>query len=531
MKANRAFLIILLLAVNIMATSLVVTADITTDTIWDTDTVLINKEYFEVKENARLTIAPGTHVVFLKDISIITVKGTISAIGALNDSIYITRKNPTDSWQGIRLVSRNRSPFNPDTSFFEYCSLRNAFYFPTDVLYQRQGGILYSGAGNYVSVRNCTIADVQGDIGGAVFCDSGSTVKVKNSCFTRNKTERNGAVSGGGAIMTCDSGIVSLSVENCRFDYNSSRNGGAVRIGNGTSAEFNNCIFYRDSTYKINPGANELCGGALAIFGKNTVITLRNCLMYFCSSYLKGGAIYSYGAILKVINCTIVQNSSTYGGGCSLNGNSFSISPTFINTIIDGNGTVGNLPRDSAGCGVYLDSLAAPVFKNCHMNDTVYNYKVQPLKGELVNSKYCLTDFAWAMNPKISDTTPDGYQLYKYDSAIDAGTADTSGLGLPEFDLAGNKRINGTTIDIGAFEYYKGASTLPYTLNRKSLPMFTSGEMAVYTFRGQKLKVFKSNSSFETVQEFVRNKYPSGIYLVTLSSSGKLLWSKNILVK
>ena len=56
-----------------------------------------------------------------------------------------------------------------------------------------------------------------------------------------------------------------------------------VLYESGKSAEINSCIFYRDTTYSVNPHLNYK-GGALAIFGPADV-TLRNCLVFFCRSF------------------------------------------------------------------------------------------------------------------------------------------------------------------------------------------------------------------------------------------------------
>jgi len=53
------------------------------------------------------------------------------------------------------------------------------------------------------------------------------------------------------------------------------------------------------------------------------------------------------------------------------------------------------------------------------------------------------------------------YALMEDSSCIDAGTLDLPpGIVLPEFDLAGNPRIYGETIDMGAYEYQDSVSVL-----------------------------------------------------------------------
>ena len=210
MKTIGTLLITFLLTINLFASSLVVTSDLTADAVWDVDTVLIDKEGIEIKEGARLTIASGTHIIFNKSISFITVKGTITASGTVDDSIRITRLNPANSWTGIRLVPRSRESGKLDSSFFRFCVLRNTVFSSSEVLYKTQGTTLHCGAGNYISLKNCSITDSYGDIGGAGYCDSGSVVDIEDCYFAHNLNNRNGTVSGGGAIMTSEKGSATL---------------------------------------------------------------------------------------------------------------------------------------------------------------------------------------------------------------------------------------------------------------------------------------------------------------------------------
>lgn len=119
------------------------------------------------------------------------------------------------------------------------------------------------------------------------------------------------------------------------------------------------------------------------------------------------------------------------------------------------------------------------------------------------------------------------------DPAIDAGTPDTTGLRLPEFDLTGRKRINGNAVDIGALEYHESSSVVKPIFLRNNVQTFGSNtnDYIIYSLTGQKVAVFKGDQSFQSVQELVRNKYSSGIYFVTLKNMGKQVWSRSVFVK
>ena len=172
------------------------------------------------------------------------------------------------------------------------------------------------------------------------------------------------------------------------------------------------------------------------------------------------------------------------------------------------------------------------------MYDTVYDYKIKPYSGEFTNSRYFSTEFVSSMAPfSISDTLAEGYQLYSLlsfkDPAINGGTPDTTGLGLPEFDLLGQKRIYGTTIDIGAIEFNDSLLTRVFfsPIRKPQLFNFDHCDMVVFSLRGQKLASFKAMVTPRSIQQFVGNKFSQGMYIVTLKSSGGQVWSKNVLVK
>jgi len=56
-----------------------------------------------------------------------------------------------------------------------------------------------------------------------------------------------------------------------------------------------------------------------------------------------------------------------------------------------------------------------------------------------------------AVDPLFIDVTNNNYQLSDGSPCIDKGFNDITEL--PEFDLAGNPRIVGSSIDIGAYEF------------------------------------------------------------------------------
>jgi hypothetical protein len=455
-------------------------------------------------------------VKFVKATRFITVRGTISAIGTESDSIRFSHENPSVTWQGIRLTGRVKESGKYDSSCIKYCSIINISTFETDSLYMKRGGALYCGAGNYVELSSSLIAKCTGYHGGAVYTDSGSVVKITDCEFFNNKAH----IFGGGAIKTGDKGPVDLQVWNCLFHYNYARMGGAIKIEKGTKAEFNNCVFYRDSTLSINPNYMDLRGGAIAITGPADV-TLRGCLIIHCISYEKGGGIYSADASIKLINCTVVGNASVHGGGIYFGRISTPSSPVLINTIVDGATLLTvKIPCDSAGCGIFIDSSVTPVFQHCQFGDTIYDHTIKHYTQNFTNCQYSRARFAFREQRDFYDTLVTGYQLYRKDPGVDGGTPDTTGLGLPEYDLLGQKRIYGDAVDIGAIEYngsLVNIISIPKN-NRKIQSGITCNGAVVYTISGRKVGTFTGKYSLPVLREMIGKRFPDGMYIVSLNS-------------
>jgi hypothetical protein len=529
-------LMILIISVNILASSQVVVSDVMNNTTWDTDTVFIEKEDFCVQTDARLAIMPGTVVLFMKGLRFLRVNGTITADGTEADSIYFFHENSEVLWQGIRLLKRVDGFSGYDSSSIKFCILAGARCVDTDSSFMKKGAAVYCGPGNYLELNNCKIVNNRGYYGGAVYVDSGSIVDVNKCLFNSNTAE----FYGGGAVITDNRGVNRLTVRNCRFNYNYARAGGAVRIGNGATVEITNSIFYRDTTLSINPDFGDLKGGAIAVFGPAD-ITIRGSIFFFCRSWEKGGAIYNEDASIKLINCTLAQNSALYGGGIYFGCTSNTSSPTLVNTIECVNGRIpsSKIPCDSAGCGIFIDSAVTPVFRYCHLNDTIYDHTTVPYQGEYDNCQYLKTDFVYrTAGFDYSDTVVEGYQLASRfsgnDPGIDGGTPDTTGLGLPEFDVLGQKRIFGDAVDVGAIEYNDTFLTVKSITEIRKPLRFSGGAYngaVIYSLNGRKMESFTGTVSMHTIRELAGRKLPKGVYLIAVRLPDKQRRLDKLLVK
>ena len=142
------------------------------------------------------------------------------------------------------------------------------------------------------------------------------------------------------------------------------------------------------------------------------------------------------------------------------------------------------------------------------------------------------------------------FALSEFSPCIDAGTLELpEGITLPEFDLAGNSRIYGDTIDMGAYEWnpvsaeeediHNSSFTIhnlrnyPNPFNPSTTISFTLAEDAshadvkVYNIKGQHVKTLMdaqvSPGEFNIIWQGTDNsnkRVASGTYFVKLNVNG-----------
>ncbi len=156
----------------------------------------------------------------------------------------------------------------------------------------------------------------------------------------------------------------------------------------------------------------------------------------------KGGGIYCDNSSPKLINTTIADNScesQLNGGGVFCDADSH---PQLINSLIWGN---------TSPC------ITLATYDAWHAPSINIQYSLVeggesaifiPGEGSVVWLEGNINE-----DPLFVMSDDHLYQINDYSPCIDAGTLDTTGLNLPEFDLAGNLRFINDRIDMGAYEW------------------------------------------------------------------------------
>jgi hypothetical protein len=149
-------------------------------------------------------------------------------------------------------------------------------------------------------------------------------------------------------------------------------------------------------------------------------------------------------------------------------------------------------------------------------------------------------------NPKFVEEGDSPFQINDGSPCIDAGTPDTSGLNLPDFDLAGEVRIFNDRIDMGAYEWnlFVGieeaietgrvaVSIFPNPVNDKLTVSIDSRKeslvkVEMYNISGSILKTFKTGELQNGKQVFSieTGKLKPGIYFLRLQIGNDLLTRK-----
>ena len=256
--------------------------------------------------------------------------------------------------------------------------------------------------------------------GGGLNNDS-SDVRVVSCVFSNNVTPK---FNSGSAMNNRDS---SPLVEKSVFISNKAESGGAVYNYGSSTPTFLRCVF----------GANFAQEGGAAFNTGTTTVTFRDCLFAANFAQSRGGAIVHYGGALNLVNCTVVDNASSVGGGIYL----------------QATGNIRNsiLWYNSASHGD-LETRQIERFTGSPL--AISHSSVQGLSVFIGNNNT-------AEEPLFIARTTGNYQLKVNSPVINGGNNSFSSSLL---DLANNTRVAAGTIDLGAYEYQGAPSnTLHFT--------------------------------------------------------------------
>ncbi|MCK4653808.1 MAG: chitobiase/beta-hexosaminidase C-terminal domain-containing protein, partial [Candidatus Cloacimonetes bacterium] len=444
-----------------------------------------------IPNNETLIIEPGVEVIFMGHYRF-NVQGRLLAEGSENNMITFTINDNTGfnninisdgGWHGIRF---DNTPVINDSSRIVYCNIKYGKGVGEDFYDSRGGGIIlinyskvlisycliksnkayWSGAGIccynssplicYNTIRenesisgsgiytredaspriyeNVITYNTTRPVGsGAGICTLGGNAIITGNVITHNSTS-GGGYSGGAGGISCGHGASPYIVNNT-IENNTGGFGGGIDVSGNSNYNGNPIIF--NNMIRNNYGSNA--GG---LYCTESGMVLVNNQITNNHSYYGGGIGIFNDASPLIINNTISYNTATNGGGLFI---SSSCSPIIINTIL----------WDNSGNQIYLhdtdDSEADPDFYYCDIQGGIEDF------GLYANTVYVGN----YLNNIDADPCFMGSGLYPFSlnfnsPCINLSRPDTSGLYLPEYDMAANPRIYEgeiTKLDMGAFEY------------------------------------------------------------------------------
>jgi hypothetical protein len=282
----------------------------------------------------------------------------------------------------------------------------------------RNYGAGMSNSGSSPSLINCRFISNTANYAGGGINNSSSSPSLTNCSFTSNT-----AITNGGGINNAQ--FCSPSLTNCSFTSNYAYNGGGMLNNPDCHPILTNCSFTSNSSNY---------GGGIYNAGTNANQILINCRFISNSAGNYGGGIFIlYNNTTLLTNCSFTSNTA-FDGRAIAHFNSSNAS--LINCIFWNNG--GNKT-------IYLGGTSTTTASYCLFEPAVTNY---------TGSNNITTNTL----PFVSS---DNLQLTNCSLAVNAGdpasatavSGPYSVTALPQTDLAGNARIYGNWVDIGAYEF------------------------------------------------------------------------------
>jgi len=279
---------------------------------------------------------------------------------------------------------------------------------------------------------------------------------------------------------------------------------------------------------------------------------------------------YAYNPTLIISDVLVANNTS------------INFSPVYIEHIHESTAQISNCTFvNNQSNSPATELLGRMNISNCifdnDANTEVYFYPIQNNSSYVImsnnliegypNSVYVspgndvtFNEYNFSANPSFAGTDltdPLSYRLNYNSPCIDAGTADTTGLNLPEFDLYGNFRIFNGIIDIGCNEWNgvggvddtiiedisPAITAYPNPFNPETNIMFHQTKtgyttLEIYNVKGQIVKTLVNGKSEAGSHSFRwngkdnnENPVSSGVYIYRLQTGGKCLTNKMLMLK
>ncbi|WP_343531287.1 choice-of-anchor Q domain-containing protein [Pedobacter sp.] len=290
------------------------------------------------------------------------------------------------------------------------------------------GAGVVAGAGMYnasssPSVINCTFLANTATYGaGAIYNYQCSTPPVITNCIFSNN---NGATYGGAIYNVLSSPVI----KSCTFNNNTAVTGGGIYYNTQSVPNISNCTFKNNT-------ASTAAGGAIYYNGSgiSSNAYISNCL--FAGNTSNAGSAIGYGD--QVANNLIVTNCTFYNntGSAALYARFWNAGfrPIILNNSI----VYGNT--------AFFDKTASG--GEIQVNYSLVQGASCPVGGT------CNTGVIYNQDPKFMDAAAGNFALKISSPAVNKGN---NSLNSVSIDIAGQPRLSGNSVDLGAYEFQSAA--------------------------------------------------------------------------
>ena len=385
-------------------------------------------------------------------------------------------------------------------------------------------------------ISNIIVNGIPSSMRGGIYL--GSNSDYYSNCYLDNVTiSGNNAVRQSGLFsLVVDLDIDRLTIDNCSVTGGELDSPNSLFYFSGNKLKMSNSKIVNSSV-----SYNDINIVSIGINGDQATRELKLDNVLVANNQTGGGNpvfIANFSDNPGIINnCTFVNNSGA-DYAVRLNGN-FEVNNCIFNNNTSGEiksaGSTSQLQFNNNFIRNYPASTSVEAFNNVHFNDVV-------LTGD---PGFCSS---------IADD-PLSYQLGNSSICRDMGTPDTTGLVLPDTDLAGNPRIYGTAIDIGCYEWNYPVSVedelAPPAIQLKTFPNPFSDQLTLlfnlkqrgrlncefYNVKGQKVRSLADapyNSGDHMLiwdgRDNSGQRLGSGIYFMKLQLDGKAIATRKMIL-
>lgn len=330
------------------------------------------------------------------------------------------------------------------------------------------------------------------------------------------------AKNGGGIFIYAKSNEASFSIRHSTIRRNQAGGSGGGIFNSGkkvASPRLENVRIVGNQAQQEGGGFYSLCEDLVSAPHLTNVLIAGN-----AANKAGGMFCYSYAGNVapSLTNVTICGNrAATEGGGiaCSAGKNWTKIGmslPKFQNTIIWDNQASGGYPN------LYNNGATGSMPS---MHESYIEGEPSPLTNKLKTDDFTriAQGFVSHVAPGFAPTTAGDYQLNQNSPFIDKGKNIHWSI---ETDLAGNPRIYGKSIDLGAYEYQghnpKDAGIIEehYRIwashGQVTIQLDRPATIRIYTIDGQLIRQYNNEKEGTKIVNL-----PNGIYFISLNGEGK----------